>query len=142
MQKKALVAHRLQELKDSLTDLQRTALSANENDDALAMAIKREAEGAAKLEKVLLVHRNLQDLHVLCLRHPANVPALITELHTKVIFLFFCCIICIVVFCFQPTLPHANALNLIYIDVNLIYLGRGRRLSHCGNQEASVGAAL
>ena len=84
VQKKALVANRLQELKDSLTDLQRTALSANENDDALAMAIKREAEGAAKLEKVLLVHRNLQDLHVLCLRHPANVPALITELHTKV----------------------------------------------------------
>jgi len=84
VQKKALVAHRLQELKDAQRDLERTALSATENDDALANAIKREAEGAAKLEKTLLVNRNLEDLHVLCLRHPANVPALITDLQTKI----------------------------------------------------------
>lgn len=84
VQKKSLIANRLQELKDTLKDLQRTALSATENDDALAAAIKRESEGAAKLEKVLLVHRNLDDLHILCLRHPANVPALITDLQTKI----------------------------------------------------------
>lgn len=84
VQKKALVNNRLQELKDTLVDLQRTALSTTENDDALAAAIKREAEGAAKLEKVLLVNRNLDDLHVMCLRHPANVPALITDLQTKI----------------------------------------------------------
>jgi hypothetical protein len=84
VQKKALVNNRLQELKDALVDLQRTALSATEYDDALAAAIKREAEGAAKLEKVLLVHRNLADLYVLCLRHPANVPALITDLQNKI----------------------------------------------------------
>lgn len=84
VQKKALVNNRLQELKDALIDLERTALSATEYDDALAAAIKREAEGAAKLEKVLMVNRNLSDLHVMCLRHPANVPALITELQNKI----------------------------------------------------------
>jgi uncharacterized coiled-coil DUF342 family protein len=84
VQKKALVNNRLQELKDSLKDLQRTALSATEYDDALTAAIKRESEGTGKLDKVLLVNRNLNDLYVLCLRHPANVPALITELQTKI----------------------------------------------------------
>ena len=84
VQKKALVNNRLQELKDQLIDLQRTALSATENDDALAAAIKREADGTAKMEKVLMIHRNLSDLHVLCLRHPANVPALITDLQNKI----------------------------------------------------------
>lgn len=84
VQKKALVANRLQELKDQLVDLQRTALSATEYDDALAAAVKREAEGAIKLEKVLMVHRNLSDLHVVCQRHPANVPALIIDLQNKI----------------------------------------------------------
>ena len=33
--------------------------------------------------KVLLVNRNLEDLYMMCLRHPANVPAVITELQAK-----------------------------------------------------------
>ncbi|KAJ1424703.1 hypothetical protein B484DRAFT_96242, partial [Ochromonadaceae sp. CCMP2298] len=84
MQKRTLVNNRLQELKDTLSDLQITALSSTQFDAALDSAVEREAVGAAKLQKTLLVHRNLTDLGVLCQRHPANVPALITDLQTKI----------------------------------------------------------
>jgi len=83
MQKKALVGKKLLETKDNLTDLLRTMSSCTEFDVLLQQAVKREAEAAAKLEKVLLVNRNLEDLYMMCLRHPANVPALITELQAK-----------------------------------------------------------
>lgn len=83
VQMKAILGKRLQELKDSLVDLKRTAESCTMYDGALEAAIKREADAQVKLEKVKNYNKNLVNLHMMCERHPANVPALITELQEK-----------------------------------------------------------
>lgn len=84
VQMKAILQRRLVDLKDSFVDLQRTAESVTQFDGALEEAIKRESEAGKKLEKVLIYNRNLHDLSLMCDRHPANVPALITELQQKI----------------------------------------------------------
>lgn len=82
-QMKSILVRRVQELKDTLTDLKRTATSCNMYDDALEAAIAREQEAQQKLAKAKTLHKNLSNLVLMCERHPANVPALITELQDK-----------------------------------------------------------
>lgn len=84
IQNKAILSRRLQDFKDSLVDLQRTAESCNQFDDALDDAIKREQDSQVKYEHVKQLFSNLKELHMMCERHPANVPALITELQDKI----------------------------------------------------------
>lgn len=84
IQMKSILSRRLQDLKDGLIDLERTAESCTQYDGALEEAIIREEEAAKKYEKVRLYHKNLQELAMMCDRHPANVPALITELQDKI----------------------------------------------------------
>jgi len=81
---KSLLEKRLLDFKDDLVDLQRTAASCFEYDDDLEAAIKREQEGAKKLEKCKQYNKNLHQLVLMCDRHPANVPALIIELQNKI----------------------------------------------------------
>jgi hypothetical protein len=84
IQNKGILEIRLGEYKDNLRDLQLTAASCFEFDDELDAAIKREMEGQQKLERTLQYHKNLKNLMLMCDRHPANVPALITELQNKI----------------------------------------------------------
>lgn len=83
VQMKSIVGKRLQDQKDTMTDLQRTAESASQFDGALRTAEKREADARAKYESVTLLHKNLTHLSVMCDRHPPNWPALILELQEK-----------------------------------------------------------
>lgn len=84
VQMKSIVARRLQDQMDALTDLQRTADSTHEFDARLEEAIKREAEGQKKWDSVKTLNKNLIELSLMCDRHPANVPALITDLQNKI----------------------------------------------------------
>lgn len=84
IQMKGILSRRLQDLKDGLVDLERTAESCTQFDGALEEAIVREEEAAKKYEKVKIYNKNLEELSVMCDRHPANVPALITELQDKI----------------------------------------------------------
>jgi hypothetical protein len=84
VQMKAILDKRLGDFKDDLVDLQRTAASCFEFDDELEAAIKREQEGSKKYDDVKTYHKNISHLSLMCDRHPANVPALITELQNKI----------------------------------------------------------
>lgn len=84
IQMKSIVARRLQDLKDALSDLQRTAESCNQFDGELEVASKRETEAFNRYEGVKTMNKNLIQLSLMTDRHPANVPALITELQNKV----------------------------------------------------------
>lgn len=59
VQMKSIVGRRLQDLKDALIDLERTAESCSQYDGELEAAIKREAEGALKYESVKTLNKNL-----------------------------------------------------------------------------------
>lgn len=83
-QMKAILNKRLQDLKDNLIDLKRTAESCTMYDGALEEAVKREAEAFRKMESVKVLNKNLINLQMMCQRHPADVPALITELQEKI----------------------------------------------------------
>jgi hypothetical protein len=84
VQMKSILQKRLQDFKDDLVDLERTAASCFEYDDSLDDAIKRETEATQKLEKIRQYNKNVRQLSLMCDRHPANVPALITEIESKV----------------------------------------------------------
>eukprot|EP01038_Epipyxis_sp_PR26KG_P006859 gene6859-9393_t len=84
VQMKSIVAKRLQDIKDSLVDLERTAESCTQFDGELAIAMKRVQDVQNKYEKEYELNKNLVNLVSIINRHPANVPALITELQTKV----------------------------------------------------------
>lgn len=84
VQDRALVERKLQGLKDTLVDLKRTAESCTIYDDELKQAMERSMEAQIKLEKALHWNHNLKNLATMCDRHPANVPALITELQEKI----------------------------------------------------------
>jgi hypothetical protein len=79
-----LKQRKLQTLKDTLVDLQRTAQSCTQYDDSLQEALTRLAEAQKKLFRVLIANQHLVYVHMMCERHPANVPALITELQQKI----------------------------------------------------------
>jgi hypothetical protein len=84
IQMKSILGRRLQDLKDGLVDLQRTAESCTQFDGALEEALKREGDAGKKYDKVKVYNKNLEDLSVMCDRYAANVPALITELQDKI----------------------------------------------------------
>lgn len=84
IQMKSILVRRLQDFKDNLIDLQRTAEGCTQFDDDLQFAIKREQDASVKCEKVKLYNKNLYELSLMCDRYPANVPALITELTNKI----------------------------------------------------------
>lgn len=84
IQMKTILIRRLQDFKDNLKDLQRTAEGCTQFDDDLHLAIKREEDASVKCENVKLYNKNLYELSLMCDRYPANVPALITELTNKI----------------------------------------------------------
>lgn len=84
VQMKAILTRRLQEFKDNLIDLKRTAIGCTQFDDDLQSAVKRDQEATVKNENVKLYNKNLSELSLMCDRYPANVPALITELTNKI----------------------------------------------------------
>jgi hypothetical protein len=83
VQDRAVVERKLQTVKDQLVDLERTAESCTLYDDSLQIAVQREQESQLKLQRSQLWNKNLKNLVMMCDRHPANVPALITELQEK-----------------------------------------------------------
>lgn len=86
VQDRALVERKLQVLKDQVIDLERTAQSCTMYDDSLHIAVQREQEAQIKLQRAQLWNNNLKNLVLMCDRHPANVPALISELQEKLEF--------------------------------------------------------
>eukprot|EP00605_Chrysophyceae_sp_TOSAG23-4_P002079 GSChrysophyteH1.ASY1.ANO1.2300.1 assembled CDS len=84
MQMKAGLRKQLAELSGSLETLKRSAESVHQFDDAMADAKKRDAIALQKFESVQLLNKNLKKLHEMCVRHPPNVPALITEIERKI----------------------------------------------------------
>ncbi len=84
MQMKAGLRKQLAELSGSLETLKRSAESVHQFDDAMAEVKKRDVDAARKYESVQLLHKNLKKLHEMCVRHPPNVPALITEIERKI----------------------------------------------------------
>ena len=84
MQMKSGLRKRLAELSGQLETLKRSAESVHQFDDAMADAKKRDVIAANKFESVQLLNKNLKLLSQMCDRHPANVPALIIEIESKI----------------------------------------------------------
>ena len=83
MQIKFARQQRLHDLKGQLAGLLRSGESVTAHDNELAAAAKREEEAREKAEVITQINRNLQNLYLVCERHPPNVPALINELNFK-----------------------------------------------------------
>ena len=66
-----------------LETLKRTAESMSMSDGAHEEITRRCNEASKMLEEERQLHRNLTALHIMCVRHPANVPALVAEIDSK-----------------------------------------------------------
>jgi len=84
MQMQTGLKKRLAELKGSFVEITRSAESVTQFDGDLESAIFREKDAIAKYQGSLAIKKNLDNLALMCDRHPAKVPALITELELKV----------------------------------------------------------
>lgn len=84
MQMQTGLKKRLAELKGSFIEITRSAESVTQFDGDLESAINREKDSIAKYQSSLAIKKNLDNLALMCDRHPAKVPALITELELKV----------------------------------------------------------
>jgi len=80
---KGALSKRVAELKGTIEELKNVAESCNDVDSALTNMINREADSSKKFGNASDKNRNLKKLWLLCERHPANVPALIQEVETK-----------------------------------------------------------
>jgi hypothetical protein len=83
VQMKSALTKQLAGLKGSLEDLKRSSESCNDFAEKLAKAEKLESDASGKADTVKALHKNLVNLHAMCQRHPANVPALNEELQAK-----------------------------------------------------------
>ena len=70
-------------MKSAYHELLKSSESFNMYDGAHESVQKREAESAQKFDAARVLNRNLQNLVLVCERHPANVPALIQEYENK-----------------------------------------------------------
>ena len=83
MQIKFSRMQRLHDLKGQLASLLRSGESVSAHDNDLAIATKREQDAREKAEVITQINKNLQNLYLVCERHPPNVPALINEINFK-----------------------------------------------------------
>mmetsp|Transcript_21801 Transcript_21801/g.31736 ORF Transcript_21801/g.31736 Transcript_21801/m.31736 type:complete len:1197 (+) Transcript_21801:89-3679(+) len=82
-QQRRVKAKKVIELKAMLKDLKLSESSTEIYEQKLQVAVKNEKKGARKLENSLTFHENMKKLLVMCERHPAHCPALITEIENK-----------------------------------------------------------
>lgn len=82
-QQKRIKNKKVIELKTMLNDLIVSESSTTIYEKNLQIAIKNESRGEMKLHHCLTLHENMKHLLLMCERHPAHCPALITEIEEK-----------------------------------------------------------
>jgi len=84
MQMQTGLRKRLAELKGNFVEITRSAESVTQFDGDLENSIKKEKDAITKYQNSIAIKKNLDNLSFMCDRHPAKVPALITELELKI----------------------------------------------------------